>query len=129
MIRFAERAQALLSWPIAVAVLLAFGIFTLRMLAFTDGHRSAPLDDVFIHLQYARQIAHGDYLCYQPGDPPTTGCTSLLYVHVLALPALLGLDGSNLLTAAAVLNLLLFYFCLLDLHELIGTIQRQSDHP
>lgn len=118
MSRLAERAAPLLSWPLAAGVVLAFCLFTLRMMAFTDGHRSAPLDDTFIHLQYAKQIARGDYFRYQPGDPPTTGATSLLYVHLLALPALLGLDGMNLLTAATGLNLLLLYFALFELHRL-----------
>ncbi|HEQ60024.1 MAG TPA: hypothetical protein ENN74_00270 [Firmicutes bacterium] len=122
MSRLAERAAPLLSWPLAAGVVLAFCLYTLRMMAFTDGHRSAPLDDTFIHLQYAKQIARGDYFRYQPGEPPTTGATSLLYVHLLALPALLGLDGVNLLTAATALNLFLLYFALFELHRLARSL-------
>ena len=118
MVATPERRTSLFSWPLAAAVLVVFGVFTLRMMAYTDGHRAAPLDDTYIHLQYARQIARGDYFRYQPGDPPTTGATSWLYIHLLALPALFRIDGQNLLTAAAVMNLVFLYLCLYYLRRL-----------
>jgi len=100
---------------------LVFALFVFRSMAFTGGHRSAPLDDTFIHLQYASQIAGGHYYQYQAGDPPTTGATSWLYVHLLALLALV-FEGKGLLTAAAVMNLSFFAFMLCYLGRLAESL-------
>ncbi|MBN2326511.1 MAG: hypothetical protein JXR73_05095 [Candidatus Omnitrophica bacterium] len=54
------------------------------------GALTFPLDDSYIHLQYAKQIARGAYFQYQDGDPISTGATSILYVHVLALGYFIG---------------------------------------
>ncbi|MGC9329893.1 MAG: hypothetical protein ACP5I1_19820, partial [Candidatus Hinthialibacter sp.] len=54
------------------------------------GELTFPLDDSYIHLQYAKQIAQGAYFQYQDGDPVSTGATSILYVHVLALGYFIG---------------------------------------
>lgn len=50
----------------------------------TGGNLCVPLDDSFIHFQYARQMARGYFLRYNTVDPATTGATSLLYVLVMA---------------------------------------------
>jgi hypothetical protein len=42
-----------------------------------------PLDDAWIHLVYARGLAHDLVLAYNPGVP-TTGCTSPLWALLLA---------------------------------------------
>jgi len=55
-----------------------------------------PLDDAYIHFQYARQIAAGEFYVYNPGQPPTSGATSFLYPYVLAVGYLLGFQGLNL---------------------------------
>jgi MFS family permease len=102
---------------------VVLAVFAFRMYVHTEGHRCAPLDDTFIHLQYARQIAAGEYYQYQSGDEPTTGASSWLYVHLLALPALAGLQGGNLLTAALVLDAFSLYLALLFLLKLARRIQ------
>jgi hypothetical protein len=43
-----------------------------------------PLDDVYIHFQYARAIAEGHPYAYNPGLPLTSGATSFLYPYALA---------------------------------------------
>jgi len=55
-----------------------------------------PLDDAYIHFQYARQLASGQPYIYNPGLPPTSGATSFLYPYVLAIGSLLGFSGQNL---------------------------------
>ncbi|NJO85148.1 MAG: hypothetical protein HC828_21990 [Blastochloris sp.] len=50
----------------------------------------APLDDAYIHFQYARQIAAGQLYVYNPGLPPTSGATSFLYPYVVAIIFALG---------------------------------------
>jgi hypothetical protein len=48
------------------------------------GHAAALLDDAYIHFQYARAIAEGHPMRFQPGEPITSGATSLLWPAVLA---------------------------------------------
>jgi hypothetical protein len=55
-----------------------------------------PLDDTYIHFQYARQLASGQPYIYNPGQPPTSGATSFLYPFILAIGYLLGFQGLNL---------------------------------
>ncbi len=49
-----------------------------------------PLDDAWIHLQFARNIGHGLGFSYNPGIP-VAGSTAPLWTLVLAVPAALGL--------------------------------------
>jgi len=55
-----------------------------------------PLDDVYIHFQYARQFALGEPYVYNPGDAPTSGATSFIYPYILAFGYMLGFQGLNL---------------------------------
>src|SRR5579859_7304791 len=55
-----------------------------------------PLDDAYIHFQYARAIAEGHPLRYNPDQPPTSGATSLLYPAILAVGYRLGFTGQRL---------------------------------
>ncbi len=50
-----------------------------------------PLDDSWIHLQFARNVASGQGFSYNPGIP-VAGSTAPLWTLVLAIPARLGLD-------------------------------------
>jgi hypothetical protein len=64
---------------------------------------SVPIDDTFIHLHYARGIAEGHPFSYHRGDGYSTGCTSPLYVVLLAVPNLLGL-GDRMVPVTLVLG-------------------------
>ena len=59
-------------------------------------------DDTFIHLQYARRLAHGDGLVFNVGER-VYGCTSPLWAALLAAAMAVGADG---LAAARVIGLL-----------------------
>lgn len=87
----------LLTWAVccvlAGAVLV---IYALTSLTYGRGAFVLPLDDVYIHFQYARQLANGQPFIYNPGDLPTSGATSLLYPLVLAAGYGLGFQGLNL---------------------------------
>ncbi|MEO6695998.1 MAG: hypothetical protein ABIO41_12435, partial [Ignavibacteria bacterium] len=50
---------------------------------FTSGQMGVPLDDTWIHFQFADNFAKGLFFEYNPGEP-TAGTTSPLYVIVLA---------------------------------------------
>ena len=83
--RRAARAAPPSSWsPLAATVSLVFLAF---MLAATDGHFVPQVVDLYLVCQYARAIAEGHPFRYNPGEPPSTGATSLLYTFGLALAA------------------------------------------
>lgn len=90
------------------AALVVFGIVGIVSLLYVTAALDpayerpvAPLDDAYITLQYARQIARGQPYRYNEGDPPTTGMTSPLFGFLLAGVYRLGVHG-ELLPAAAV---------------------------
>ena len=78
---------------IAGATFLAY---VLTSLANGHGEFVMPLDDVYIHFQYARQMAAGQPYIYNPGLPATSGATSFLYPYVLAVGYLVGFQGLKL---------------------------------
>lgn len=91
---------------------LALGTALVTTLAFAfrqwgaGGHLAPPLDDTFIHFQYARQMAAGHPFEYNTGDPPSSGASSFIYPFLLAPAFLLGLDGQKPLLFADLLNFL-----------------------
>lgn len=94
----------------AALVVIAFImvlLFLTTMLSYTGGELAMPLDDTFIHFQYARQLARGHFFRYNSEDPPSTGATSLLYPFVLAAGYLLGFSDDKLIIFAFVFNSLL----------------------
>ena len=62
---------------------------------------SAPLDDVFIHFDFARATARGYPFQWVEGNGYSSGGTSLLYPFVLAAGWLLGFEGLRLAHFAA----------------------------
>jgi hypothetical protein len=72
-----------------------------RVLRHTGGALAVPLDDAYIHFQFARAFARLEPLVYVPGEPAVAGATSLLWPALLAPAALLerlfGLDGQLLI--------------------------------
>lgn len=91
-----------LTWT-AVSTLASARSFYGYMLKQTGGEWSAPLDDVFIHLDYARATALGHPFEWTVGNGYSSGNTSLTYPFVLALGWVLGFVGRDLLKWAAIL--------------------------
>ena len=54
---------------------------------------SAPLDDVFIHFDFARSLAQGHFFEWAPGSSYSSGATSWLYPAMLAVAYRVGLTG------------------------------------
>jgi hypothetical protein len=80
----------------ALFVLIAVAIFALFVaVGYSAGHGNLlmPLDDVYIHFQYAKQMALGQPYIYNPGQAPTSGATSFLYSYLLAFGYLIGFKG------------------------------------
>jgi hypothetical protein len=67
------------------------------------GSWSAPLDDVFIHFDFARETARGHPFQWSEGAGYSSGGTSLLYPFVLALGYLLGFRKLELMAWAALI--------------------------
>lgn len=66
---------------------------------------SAPLDDVFIHFDFARSAARGHPFEWIAGNGYSSGGTSLLYPLVLAPGYALGFRGTRLMEFAAVIGM------------------------
>lgn len=98
----------------AVAALALCGLYFLAQL-HTLGELGYPLDDSYIHLQFARELAAGNGLAFNPGEL-VTGSSSPLFTALVSLgfllpglsllwPQLLGIAGL-LATAAGTRRLL-----------------------
>ncbi|WP_018331759.1 hypothetical protein [Actinomycetospora chiangmaiensis] len=83
-----------------LALLTALAVVVVNA-AHNQGRFVPPLDDVYIHLQYARQIGLGEFLRYQAGAPRTTGASSLLYVLLLGAASVVVPSGLLLYAAVA----------------------------
>jgi hypothetical protein len=68
----------------------------------TRGQWSAPLDDVFIHFDYARSFARGYPFQWSEGNGYSSGNTSLTYPLVLGFGYWVGLRTTDLMLWAAV---------------------------
>lgn len=84
---------------LALTAFLAF-LSVRGILRATGGEPAVPLDDAFIHFQYARSFWEGRGFVYSPGAEPAAGATSLLWPVALALPYGLGLRGELVIWAA-----------------------------
>jgi hypothetical protein len=116
--------RPLLIWLLFVLVTGAiFLTYALTSLSFGHGEFVLPLDDVYIHFQYAKQIALGQPYIYNPGQPPTSGATSFIYPWLLAVGYLLGFQELRLslwamgIGALALLGSLWLVYRLLKAHD------------
>jgi hypothetical protein len=86
----------------ASCILLVARVFYGEMARQTGGDWSAPLDDVFIHFDYARAIARGYPMEWSEGNGFSSGNTSLTYPFVLAAGYWVGFRGALLMQWAAI---------------------------
>lgn len=93
------------AWALAVVTALLGTVFVLVDLAHNQGVLIAPLDDVYIHLQYGSQLGSGHFFEYNTGDEVSTGASSLLYAFVLGAAYAVGVQGSALLPFAVGLGI------------------------
>ncbi len=104
-----DARRGLWAWA---ALCLAVGLGALLYLSLSRSISAdpllMPLDDTYIHFQYARQMAAGEPFAYHPGAPATSGGTSLLYPIILAAGYWLGFTGWSLAYWAVALGALAF---------------------
>jgi hypothetical protein len=82
---------------LAVVIGSVFALYALFGHAVSRGDfLLMPLDDTYIHFQYARMTAQGIFWRYNAVDPATSGATSLIYPFLLALGYKLGFTGTSL---------------------------------
>lgn len=86
------RGLALAAPAAALVVVVALFLWRARQLAGPVGFASFPLDDSWIHLHFARNIAEGRGFAYNPGVP-VSGSTAPVWT--LALGGLFALFGSH----------------------------------
>ncbi|MCA9976193.1 MAG: hypothetical protein KC413_10605 [Anaerolineales bacterium] len=94
-------------WGIWLILLLAVLLLAYALtveLRMTDGVLGVPLDDAWIHYQYARNLSQGDGFTYVPGVP-TAGSTAPLWTLLLAG---VGLFTHNFLVPSLALSVLFF---------------------
>ncbi len=114
-----QRSSELIIRLLAIGLPLVVSAAYLRLGARTPaGSPMLPLDDAYIHLQYAWQAAHGQFMQYNPGDAPTSGATSLLYLLLLASGFLAGFSKDSLPWAVLGLGLVLYVASTLLLTDL-----------
>ena len=77
-------APAVLPWIVAGVALLVPGVMLILARA-AGGPFAFPVDDAWIHLTYARNLADHGAWTYFPGDPSTTGSTAPLFTMIEAL--------------------------------------------
>ena len=97
------------------------------MMKQTGGEWSAPLDDVFIHFDYARSTAEGHPFEWVVGNGYSSGNTSILYPFVLALGWLGGLREQRLMIWAAVVAMMCVFGTLLAARKLFLTGKAGAD--
>lgn len=94
-----------LLWPFLVALTVS-GLFWFRSFPVARGWFPAPLDDVYIHFDFARAMAEGHPFEWIGGQGYSSGETSPLYAVVLAMGWLVGFRGKALGVWAAVVTIL-----------------------
>ena len=82
---------------VALAAALPLAVFTLTERSVAGG-AGFPLDDSWIHLHFARNLAEGAGFAYNPGRP-VAGSTAPLWTLLLAAGVLVG--GASVATAKA----------------------------
>ena len=71
-----------LSLAIAAALQIAFIVTSIRTI---EGERLFTLfDEAMVSMRYARNLAHGDGLVWNPGETPVEGYTNFLWTLALA---------------------------------------------
>lgn len=92
------------------------------------GSWSAPLDDVFIHFDFARETARGHPFQWSEGAGYSSGGTSLLYPFVLALGYLFGFRKLELMAWAALIACVGVFALLIAARRLCSDLPRWATY-
>lgn len=102
------RPNRLPHWLILILLsaltLILLGLFIQTELQITGGQLGVPLDDAWIHFQFARNLSRGLGFSFNPGEP-TPGSTAPLWTLMLAA---VGLVTEEFLVSSLVISSLFF---------------------
>jgi len=113
-IPFLHRSRDFLYLALAVVFILS-AITWLVLQKATDFQHSGFIEqDHSLYLQYAHQMATGHPYVFTPGDTPSSGSTTHLYIWLLALLYKLGVHGDAFIASIFCLNVF-FYLASLAL--------------
>jgi hypothetical protein len=99
-----------------------------RLTAERRGPWSAPLDDVFIHFDFARSTARGFPFQWSEGNGYSSGGTSLLYPFVLAAGYWAGFRELRLMEWAAIVACVCTFGLLLGARRLATQLPRAASY-
>ncbi len=111
-----------------LCVLVMARVFYAEMLTQTGGEWSAPLDDVFIHFDYARATARGFPFQWSEGNGYSSGNTSLTYPFALALGYWTGFRGPSLMLWAAIVACTSVFGYLLAVRRFAARLPRATHY-
>jgi hypothetical protein len=92
------------------------------------GPWSAPLDDVFIHFDFARSAAQGRPFEWCEGNGYSSGGTSLLYPFVLAAGKLAGFHGLSLMEWAGIVACVSVFALLLGVRRAFANLPKATTY-
>jgi hypothetical protein len=104
LVRWASRLRPALPYLPATLVVSVLAYHAIKRILDRAGHPAVPLDDAFIHFQFARNLAHGQLFHYSPGDGYVAGATSFLWPVLFAPFYLIGFDDLSILWVAWLLG-------------------------
>lgn len=104
--------------PLIFGVLVLAAASIAAVLDRAEGEPSVPLDDAYIHFQFARSFASLEPFVYTEGSPPVAGATSLLWPALLAPAFWLGVDGTSIVWVAWLLGFASLGLLTHETHEL-----------
>lgn len=114
-------------WRFANIFVVAAAIATIYLtIATTENQIVAPLDDAYIHFQYARQAAQGQLWHYNTNDPISTGTSSFLYPFILTTGFLLNLPDGAVAGFAIIIGAVAFAGATCFVHDLLARFGSSS---
>ncbi|MGH3104735.1 MAG: hypothetical protein ACRDN6_11640 [Gaiellaceae bacterium] len=102
------RLLRMLEWTTLAAAVGFYSIFIARTAFRVGGERYFTLfDDAMISMRYARNLADGHGLVWNPGEQPVEGYTNFLWTLWMVFVHLLGLPESKIALAVMISGVLL----------------------
>ena len=102
--------------PLIVSLLL--GAVCASRIIERAGEPALPLDDSFIHLQFAKQLAEGSWFSYVSGEGYSSGATSMLWPLAIAPFFVLGLGELDIIYVVWLLGCVLHAAVALEAYRL-----------
>ncbi|MDQ3022180.1 MAG: hypothetical protein M3R36_16655 [Bacteroidota bacterium] len=110
---------------IIAACLFTYLFYFIFEYIFTDGQMGVPLDDTWIHFQFADNFVKGYFFQFNPGEP-AAGTTSPFYVIVLGTTSFL---IKNFIVNSIFLSALFFLLSCIFIYKISLSIFKSENSP